>query len=86
MSIGVVKKTSLQHLVHGGFNTGDQVRRRVGNLLCLGVVVHWVSIQGDFTNWDKGVITMGPDLGDIENIKAVCFSILLGHSLDKPVP
>ena len=29
---------------------------------------------------------MGPDLGNIEDIESVLLSILLGHSLDKPVP
>jgi len=88
MTVGVrvVKETALQHLVHGGFDTRNQVGGSVSNLLSLGVVVGWVSIQGNFADRDERVIRMGPHLGNIEDIKSVLGSVRLRHSLDKPVP
>jgi len=86
VGVGVVKETALQHLVHGGFNTGHQVGWSVSNLLSLGVVVGGVSIKGDLANGDQRVVLVGPHLSDVENIESVFGSVLLGHSLHKPVP
>jgi hypothetical protein len=56
VGIGVVQETSLQHLVHAGFNTRDQVGGGESNLLSLGVVVSRVPVKGNFTNGDQGVV------------------------------
>jgi len=56
VGVGVVQQATLQHLVVRGFNTVDQVGGRVGNLLSLGVVVGGVSVEGNFTNGDQGVV------------------------------
>lgn len=50
------------------------------------MIISWVSVKGDLTNWNQWVITVWPDLGDVEDIKAVLLSVLLWHGLDKPVP
>ncbi len=57
-----------------------------GNLFCLSVVVGWVAVQSNFTDWDKGIIRMWPHLGDVKYVKSVFGSILLRHCLHKPIP
>jgi len=86
VGIGIVQETALQHLVHGWFNAWHQVGWSEGNLLSLSVVVSRVPVKGDCTNWDQGIITMGPDLGDIEDIESVVQSVFFWHGLNEPVP
>lgn len=50
------------------------------------MIVLWVSIQGHFTNFDKWVVTVWPDLGNIEDIESVVLSILFWHNLYVPCP
>lgn len=86
VGVRVVQESSLEHLVHGGFDTGHQVGGGVSNLLSLSVVVGGVSVESDSTDGDQGVVFVGPGLGDIENIESVGSSLLLGHGLNEPVP
>jgi len=86
LSVGVVQHTALKHLVHGRFDTGNQVRGRERRLLSLSVVVGGVSIQSDFADWDQRVVLVGPDLCNVKYIVFVCRSILLRHSLHEPGP
>jgi len=86
MSIWVGEESSLEHLVHGWFNTWDQMTWRECRLLCFSMVVFWVSVQSHFTNSVEWIVTMWPNLGDIENIESIVCSIFLGHKLNLPSP
>jgi hypothetical protein len=55
-------------------------------LLNLCKIVLRVSVQNDLTNWNQRVITVGNNLSDIEDIKLVSLSSLLGDELNIPCP
>jgi hypothetical protein len=50
------------------------------------VIISGIAVQSDFADWDQGVVRVRPDLGDVEYVKSVVGSVLLGHGLHKPVP
>ena len=86
VGIWIREKSSLEHLIIGWLNSWNEVRWRESGLLDLGVIVLWVSIQGQLTDFDEWVIGVRPHLGDIKNIESVVFSILLWHQLNEPSP
>jgi hypothetical protein len=53
-----------------------------GRLLHICKVVFRISVKGNFADSDQGIIAMGPDLGDIENVPFVLETIFEGHDLD----
>lgn len=86
VSVRVVDKSSLEHLVVGGFDSGDQVAGGEGTLLGLSMEVLGVAVKMDLSNGMERVVAMGPDLGDIVGVESVGLGILDGHELDEPVP
>ena len=62
------------------------MRRCVGNLFCLSMVVGRVSVKSNLADWYKGVVRVWPDFCDIENIEFILFCVFLWHGLDEPVP
>ena len=52
MSIRIVQKTPLKHLIHRWLNTWHEVRRRKSRLLRFSVVVSGVAVERDATDWD----------------------------------
>lgn len=58
------------------------MRRREGSLFSFSEVVFGVSVQDQLTNGDQGVVSMGPDLGNIENVPSVFVTIVNGHNLN----
>ena len=86
VSIRVGEETTLEHLIVGWLDTWNQVGWSKGGLLNLSVVVLWVSIEGHLTNSVERVVLMRPNLGDVEDIESVVFSVLLRHQLNVPSP
>ena len=86
VSIRVGEETTLEHLIVGWLDTWNQVGWSKGGLLNLSVVVLWVSIEGHLTNSVERVVLMRPNLGDVEDIESVVFSVLLRHQLNVPGP
>jgi len=86
VSIGVREETTLKHLIKRRFNTWDQVARSESRLLSLSMVVLGVTVENQFTNLLKRIITMRPDLGDVVNIESIFLGISEWHNLDIPSP
>ena len=86
VGIWIREKSSLEHLIIGWLNSWNEVRWGESGLLDLGVIVLWVSIQGHLTNFNKWVVTVWPDLGNIEDIKSIVLGILFWHDLYVPCP
>lgn len=86
VGIRVREQTALEHLVQRGFHTRHQVRGREGSLLSFSEVVFGVSVQDQLTDGNQGVVTMGPDLGNVENVPLVLVTIVNGHGLDVEGP
>lgn len=79
MSVRVREKSTLEHFVHRGFHTRDEVSRGESRLLSVLEVVFWVSVEDQFTNSDKRIVRMRPDLGDIKNVPSVLETIVNWH-------
>lgn len=62
------------------------MRGRESSLFSFSEVVFGVSVQDQLTNGDQGVISMRPDLGNIEDIPLVLVTIVNGHGLDGESP
>ena len=88
MTVGVWvrEKSSLQHFIVRWLDAWHQVRGREGRLLDLCVIVLWVSVEGELSHLDEGVIRLRPDLGDVEYVELVVLGISLGHHLHEPGP
>lgn len=86
VSVGVGKQTRLQYRVSRGGNTGDNMRGREGSLFNLSKVVLGVFVERPLAKLTKGVLVMGPDLGEIENAKVGLLGLLGGHGLDVAGP
>jgi len=82
VGIRIGEESSLEHLISRGFNTWDHVRGREGGLFDISEVVLRISVQDHLTNFLQGIVTMGPDLGNIENVPFVVGSISFRHDLD----
>lgn len=79
MGVRVREKSTLEHFVHRRFHTRDEVSRGESRLLSVLEVVLWVSVEDQFTNSDKRIVRMRPDLGDIENVPSVLETIVNWH-------
>lgn len=86
VGIGVVDKTTLEHLVVGGFNTWDHVSWGESGLLSLSVETLRVLVENNSANFLERIVGMRPDLGDVIDVKAVVFGICDGHHLGIPSP
>lgn len=86
VGIRVREETTLEHTIHGGFNTGNHVGRRESGLLGFGKVVGRVAVQNELTVTNERVISMRPNLGDIEDVPLVLLGISFGHDLDVSSP
>lgn len=86
MSIRVVQHSANKHLIIAWLDAWHQMGWSEGNLFSLSVVVSWVAVQSDLSDWDERVVRMWPDLSNVENVKSVVGSIFLWHCLNKPVP
>lgn len=86
VGIWIREKSSLEHLIVGWLNTWNEMRWGESGLLNLSMIVLWVSVQGQLTNFLEWVVTVWPDLGDIKDIKSVVVSILFWHNLNIPGP
>lgn len=86
VGIGVREESSLEHLVLGRLNTGDQMRGRESGLLNISEIVFGVSVEDHLSDVDQGIVLVGPDLGDIENVPLVVLSIFGRHNLNLDTP
>lgn len=82
VGIDVREQSSLEHSVSRGLDSGDHVSGSEGDLLDLGEVVVGVSVEDHLSDGDEGVLRVGPDLGDVEDVPLVVGGIGLGHDLD----
>lgn len=81
MSIRVREEPPLKHFFIGRLNAWDQVPWGESNLLSLEKEIIWVLIQDHFADWDERVVTVGPDLSHIKDVKSVAVPIFLRHYL-----
>ncbi len=86
MGVRVREQASLEHLVLGGLNAWDGVGRGEGRLLDLCEVVLRVAVESEAPVLDERVVTLWPDLGNIEDIPLVVSSVLLRHDLHTCTP
>src|SRR6202790_3863909 len=83
LSISIREQAALEHLVRREANSGDHIRRGEGGLLYLCEVVLWITIELHDANFNQWVVSLGPDLGQIERIVLVCLCLFLCHYLDE---
>jgi len=57
-----------------------------GGLFDFSEVVIGVSVKNHLTDVNQGIITMRPDLGDIENVPFILGGVSFGHDLDLHAP
>lgn len=81
VGVGVGEESTLEHLIEGGLYAGDQMSRRVGNLLSLGEVVLRALVEDQLSDRNEGVITMRDDLSHIKDIPLVVEAVLLRNDL-----
>jgi len=62
------------------------VRRREGDLLDLGEVVLDVLVERELADWAQWDLSVGPDLGQVEDIPAELLGLLGGEDLDVDGP
>lgn len=86
VSIWVVKKSSLEHLVVGGLDTRDVVRWREGDLFGLCMEVLRIPVEGQLSNSLKRVVFVWPDLCDVVDIESVIGCICKWHDLNVQSP
>lgn len=86
VSIGIREESSLEHLIIGSFNSWNEVSGGEGSLLNLSEPVLRVSVENELTDLVERVVSMGPDLGNIEDIESVVLSLFDGHDLDVKSP
>lgn len=86
LGIGVREETSLEDRVGRGLDTRDEVGRRESSLLNLSEVVLGVLVKSPLTDLAERVVSMGPDLGKIEDAEGSSLSLLGGHGLDVQSP
>lgn len=86
VSIRVREKTSLEHLVERGLDSGNQVRRRESGLFGFSMEVLGVAVKSKLTDINQGVVFVRPDLGYIIDIESILGSISNGHDLNLEVP
>ena len=84
--VGVGEDAGLQHLVRGCGDARHEVRRREGGLLDLREVVLRVPVQLHGADLDQRVVSVRPDLGEVERVEAVGLGVLVRHDLDVQVP
>lgn len=86
VSVRVREESSLEHLVLRWLNTWTHMAWSESRLLSFSEVVFRVSVEDEFTNVDEWVVTMWPDLGNIEDVPFVVGSISNWHDLDLQRP
>ena len=86
VGVGVGEETGLQHWVGGRLDTGDHVRGRESRLLDLGEVVLGVLVEGELAEATQGHLSLGPDLGQVEDVPAELLSLLRAQGLDVDGP
>lgn len=84
--VRVVDKTALKHLVVGWFNTWDHVSRGECRLLCLGVIVLWILVKNELSDFLQRIVSVRPNFSHIVDVEAVGFSIGDWHDLSVPCP
>lgn len=71
VSVRVGEESSLKHFVFRRQNTRDQVTRSESSLLDLSKVVLGVFVEDKLSDIDKRVVTMRPNLCNIEDIPSI---------------
>lgn len=82
MGVGVGEDTSLEHLVHGGFNSRNEVTWTEGALLHILEVVFGVLVEHQPTHILDGVVGVWPHLSHVEDVPLVLVTICFRHHLD----
>merc|ERR1712013_45840 len=86
MSIGIVDKSSLEHLTVRCLNAWYEMRRRKGSLLSFSMEILWVSVERESSDFDERIITLWPYLGNVIYIESVLLGICKRHKLNEPSP
>jgi len=86
VGIGIGEKSSLEHLIGGGLNAGNHMDGGEGRLFDFSEIVVGVSVQNHLTDFNQGIVTVGPNLGDIKDVPLILGSISFGHKLNLQSP
>lgn len=76
----------MEHFVVRGLDSWHKVPWGESDLFYLGVVVSWVSVQSELAYLNEGVIFVGPDLSDVQDIESIVRGVSLWHDLDLEIP
>jgi hypothetical protein len=82
VSVGVGKQTGQQHLVRARTYPGHEAVRLEGRLLDFGLKVARIAVQSQPADLMQGIVTVGPDLGQIKGIEAVVLGLFKWHDLN----
>jgi len=86
VGIGIGEKSSLEHLIGRGFNTGNHMDGGESRLFDFSEIVVGVSVQNHLTDFNQGIVRMGPDLGHVKNVPLILGGISFGHKLHLQSP
>jgi len=86
LSVLVRKVSSLEQGIIAGLDSGNQMSGAVSDLLSLGKVVVWVSIESHLSNLANGDQLFGDDLGRVQDVKVKLVLITLLDDLDTQLP
>jgi len=86
MGVSVGEKTTLQHFIGRWLDAWYNMGGRERGLFHILVVVVRVTVKNLLSYWDQGIITVGPDFCDIEDVPFVFGSVRLGHNLSAESP
>lgn len=86
VGISIGEQSSLEHLIHGWLDTWDHMAWGESRLFNFSKVVVWVSVQNHLSDLDQWVVGMWPDLGNIENVPLILWTIGFWHDLNLQSP
>jgi len=82
VSVCIGEQATLQHLIRRRLDTRHHVGGTESDLLHLSKVVLGVPVKHNLAHRDQGVLSLGPDLGEIKWVPTELLSLLKGHHLD----
>ena len=81
VGVGIGEQPTQQHLVRAWTDAGNEIVGFERGLLDLGVEVRRVPVECQLANFDQRVVTVRPDLGQVERIEAIGLGFIEGHDL-----
>ena len=86
VGISITEKSALEHLVHRWLHAWNKVGWGKSRLFSFLEVVGDVLVENQSTDWDQWVVSLGNDLGDVEDVPFVLETIHFWNGLDVQIP